>query len=72
MLADAGEDPALPESDRFDIPVALVGTVFFIVLYLLMMDLVMHNWVRVVILAASVVAGSVFLYLTWWRRLERT
>ncbi len=71
MLAEAGEDPALPESDRFDIPVALVGTVFFIVLYHLMMDLVVHNWARVAILAACVLAGSLFLYQAWWRRLGK-
>ncbi|GMU92364.1 MAG: hypothetical protein AMXMBFR4_14220 [Candidatus Hydrogenedentota bacterium] len=37
MLAANGEDPRRPESDRWDVPVALVATLFFVLLYLLMM-----------------------------------
>ena len=71
MLAEGGEDPARPERDRLDIPVALVGTVFFIALYLLMMDLVLHNWPRAGFLAAITTVCGAFLYLVWWRRLPK-
>jgi len=70
MLADDGEDPRRPERDRLDIPVAVVGTGFFIVLYLLMMDVVLHNWLRAACLAVAVAAGGAFLYVAWWRRLR--
>jgi len=70
MLADNNEDPRRPERDRLDIPVALVATFFFIVLYVLMMDLVLHNWLRAAILSLCVLGSGIFLYLAWWKRLE--
>ena len=71
MLAEGGEDPRRPDSDRYDIPVAIVGTGFFVVLYVLVMDIVLHNWARAGVLAACTAVGGAFLYLVWWRRLER-
>jgi len=70
MLSEAGEDPRRPARDRLDIPVALVGTGFFIVLYLLMMDIVLHNWERAACLAAASGVGGAILYVAWWRRLR--
>ena len=70
MLADNMEDPSRPERDRLDIPVALAGTAFFAVLYLVAMDLVLHNWLRAFVLALCVLASGAFLYLAWWKRLE--
>ncbi len=70
MLADGGEDPRRPSRDRLDIPVALVGTGFFIVLYLSVMDLVLHNWARAACLAAASGVGGAILYVAWWRRLR--
>jgi len=70
MLAEAGEDPGRPPQDRLDIPVAIVATAFFIALYLLMMDLVLHNWPRAGIFALFVMAGGFFLYMAWWRLLK--
>lgn len=70
MLAANGEDPRRPESDRWDVPVALVATLFFVLLYLLMMDFVLHNWARAgVTLAINSVLGVV-LYFMWWRQLR--
>ena len=69
MLAEGGEDPKRPERDRYDIPVAIVGTFFFIALYLLMMDLVLHNWSRAAFLTICTLLCGGFLYLVWWRRL---
>ncbi len=69
MLEADGEDSRRPESDRYDIPVAIVGTAFFIVLYILVMDVVLHNWARAGILAACTGGGAVLLYRLWWRRL---
>lgn len=71
MLSDAGEDPRRPERDKNDIPVAIVGTLFFISLYLSMMDLVLHNWQRLAwLVPAAVITGS-FLYVVWWRPLHK-
>jgi solute:Na+ symporter, SSS family len=69
MLADAGEDPRRPKRDRLDIPVAIVGTAFFIVLYVMVMDLVLHNWPRAACLGSLAAAGAAILYVAWWRRL---
>jgi solute:Na+ symporter, SSS family len=70
MLAEDGEDSSRFQRDRWDIPVAIAGTLFFIVLYLLAMDLVLHNWGRAFCFALATVALAVPLYLTWWRRLD--
>jgi solute:Na+ symporter, SSS family len=67
MLAAAGEDPRRFARDRYDIPVAIGGTVFFIMLYIFMMDLVLHNWPRVVILGTGLLGLALFLYVFWWR-----
>jgi Na+/proline symporter len=69
LLSDGGEDPLIPAGDRYDIPVAIVATAFFVVLYVLVMDVVLHNWGRAGILALCSIAASVFLYFVWWRRL---
>jgi SSS family solute:Na+ symporter len=69
MLAEEGESPDRPQRDRLDIPVALVGTAFFVVLYLLVMDVVVHNWTRAAVLSASTAVGAGILYHAWWRRL---
>ncbi len=71
MLADAGEDPRRPERDRLDLPVAVVGTALFIAMYVMVMDVVLHNWPRAGCLAALVACGAAILYLLWWRRLEK-
>ena len=70
MLADGGEDPRRFERDRLDVPVALIGTVFFIALYLMIMDVVLHNWPRAGCLALIGAGTGLFLYLAWWRRLR--
>jgi solute:Na+ symporter, SSS family len=72
MMKEAGEDDRRFERDRMDIPVALIGTVFFIALYLLMMDVVVHNWARAGVLALCILACSWALYLFWWRRLDKS
>ncbi|MBN1344831.1 MAG: hypothetical protein JXQ73_19210 [Phycisphaerae bacterium] len=69
MLENAGEDPSRPPSDRLDIIVAITGTLFFIALYLMIMDVVLHNWPRAAALASAVLIGAVLLYALWWRRL---
>lgn len=70
QLEQNGEDCARFERDRLDIPVALIGTVSFVFLYVLMMDLVLHNWTRAIWLAAATLIGGVLLYFLWWRRLN--
>lgn len=69
MLATDGENVQRFKKDRFDILIAIVATIFFIVLYLLMMDIVLHNWQRAIWLFIFTVIGGIFLYLVWWRRL---
>ena len=67
MLEERGESSARFARDRWDIPVAVIATVFFTLLYVLMMDLVLHNWSRAVWLAAGVLIGGGLLYVFWWR-----
>ncbi len=67
MLEQRGENSARFERDRWDIPVAVIATVFFTLLYVLMMDLVLHNWSRAVWLAGGVLLGGVLLYFLWGR-----
>lgn len=71
-LLAAGEDPHRFARDRFDIPVAIAGTAFFTLLYIFMMDLVLHNWSRVATLGVGLIAIAVFLYVCWWRVLKTT
>ncbi|MCA9411529.1 MAG: hypothetical protein KC944_10000, partial [Candidatus Omnitrophica bacterium] len=68
-IEESGGNPARPKQDRGDLPIALLGTFFFVVLYLLMMDLVIHNWGRVWVLAALTLISGLGLYFFWWRRL---
>jgi SSS family solute:Na+ symporter len=69
MLLQNSENPDRFQRDRFDIPVAIVATGFFIVLYLLMMDLVLHNWSRIIWLIPIEIVGCIYLYLFWWKKL---
>lgn len=69
-LAQEGEDPGRPARDRYDFPIALVGTLFFIFIYILAMDIVLHNWGRALWLALGSGILGVVLYFGWWRRLE--
>ena len=70
MLVEAGDDPRRPERDRFDIPVAILATVFFVLFYLLMLDIVLHNWPRAAACAGGAAAIAVALYTVWWRALR--
>ena len=70
MLRDNGENADRFGRDRWDIPVAVVGTATFVLLYVLMMDLVLHNWTRVACLGTGVLLGGTFLYSMWWRKLS--
>jgi len=67
MLEENGESSARFARDRYDIPVGIVGTVLFVLLYIAMMDVVLHNWVRLAYFAIGLAACSVFLYFFWWR-----
>ena len=71
LLTDAGEDSGRFERDRYDVAVAMVGVVFFTLVYVFMMDLVLHNWPRLAVLAALLGATGVCLYAIWWRPLAR-
>ncbi|MBN1490675.1 MAG: hypothetical protein JXA69_12220 [Phycisphaerae bacterium] len=69
MVEAQGGDVSCRPCDRYDLPVAIVATVFFIFLYVLMMDLVVHNWLRVAWGGPICAASAVALYVLWWRRL---
>lgn len=71
MLVQNGEDASRFARDRWDIPVAVIGTLFFTLLYVLMMDLVLHNWSRAVWLASGVLTGGILLYHLWWKLLPK-
>ncbi len=71
MLEQNGEDASRFARDRWDIPVAVIGTLFFTLLYVLMMDLVLHNWSRAVWLASGVLTGGILLYHLWWKLLPK-
>ncbi|MCB9768339.1 MAG: hypothetical protein H6752_09105 [Candidatus Omnitrophica bacterium] len=71
-IEESGGNPARPKQDRGDLPIALLGTFFFVVLYLLMMDLVIHNWGRAWVLTALTLISGLGLYFFWWRRLAIT
>lgn len=70
MLEQKGENSERFARDRWDIPVAVIATVFFTLLYLLMMDLVLHNWPRAIWLGSGVLVGGVLLYFLWGRLLS--
>jgi len=70
MFEKSGQNVPRFERDKFDIPVAIVATLFFIFLYLFVMNLVLHNWERIFWLSIFLLAGSTFLYLFWWKKLE--
>jgi SSS family solute:Na+ symporter len=69
MLEESGEDTSRFARDRLDIPNAIVATFFFIFLYLFMMDLVLHNWNRVLSLLILLLGGGLILYFNWLKRL---
>lgn len=71
MLRAEGEDPSRFERDRYDVPVAIVGSLFFVLLYLCMMDVVLHNWGRLLWAITGTTACGVFLYVFWWKVLQR-
>ncbi len=70
IMRASGEDVRRFEWDRYDIPVAIVATFFFIFLYLLMMDIVLHNWSRVMWLIPLELIGGAYLYFYWWKKLD--
>ncbi len=70
MLDAQNKDSKRFERDRFDIQSAIAGTAFFVALYLFMMDVVLHNWGRMVWLSIILVLTGGFLYQFWWRRLD--
>lgn len=70
MLLNSGQSADRFKRDKYDIPVAIVATLFFIFLYLFAMDLVLHNWNRVIWLFLLLIGSGGFLYLFWWRKLE--
>lgn len=70
MLVESGKSAERFRRDKYDLPVAIIATLFFIFLYLLMMDLVLHNWDRVVWLLFLVTVIGVFLYFSWWKKLK--
>jgi solute:Na+ symporter, SSS family len=69
MLKKDGKDADRFARDKFDIPVAIIATCFFIALYLLMIDTVLHNWARAMWLLLFNVASGISLYFLKWRRL---
>jgi len=69
-LEKAGEDARRFQWDRYDIPVAIVGIFFFIFLYLMMIDIVLHNWTRIFWLIPFELICGVYLYFYWWKKLE--
>jgi len=69
LLKNAGEDIKRFERDRYDIPVAFIATCFFIALYLLMIDTVLHNWGRAIWLLLFTIVSGIALYHLKWKRL---
>jgi solute:Na+ symporter, SSS family len=70
MLLKSGQSADRFKRDKYDIPVAIVATLFFIFLYLFAMDLVLHNWERIFWLAGLIITCGLFLYFYWWKKLE--
>jgi len=69
MLAKAGESAERFKQDKWDLPIAVVATFFFIFLYLLMIDIVLHNWSRIFWLAMFIIGLGIYLYYFWWKKL---
>ena len=69
LIQEAGENAERFERDKWDICVAVVGTIFFISIYLFMIDLVLHNWSRISWLSLSAIITGSFLYFFRWRKL---
>ena len=69
LLKNEGKENSRFVRDRFDIPVAIIATCFFIALYLIMIDTVLHNWGRAVWLLLFLVVSGVSLYCLKWKRL---
>lgn len=72
LLREAGEDAGRFARDRYDVPVAAIGTAFFIMLYIFIMDVVLHNWARAGVLAALLAVCGVALYALWWRPMAQS
>lgn len=70
-LQEAGEDDGRFERDRHDLPVAVVATLFFVLFYVAMMDVVLHHWTRLAWCSAGLLICGTYLYVFWWRLLER-
>ncbi len=69
QLAAMGEPSERLPQDRHDLLVAVIATLFFICLYILIMDLVLHNWPRVIALMAVLLLTGGVIYHLWYRRL---
>ena len=69
-MTASGEDARMHPRDRYDIPVAIAGTVMFTLFYIFMMDLVLHNWARCALFGTGIAAIAVYLYFYWWRYLK--
>jgi Na+/proline symporter len=70
MMVRAGKDPKRFQRDRYDIPVAIAATFFFIFLYLCAIDIVLHNWVRVSWLMVFMTGLGIYIYFFKWRMLK--
>ncbi|HDL19620.1 MAG TPA: hypothetical protein ENH29_11250 [Bacteroidetes bacterium] len=70
LLHKDGEQIERFKRDKYDLSIAVIATFFFIFLYLLMMDLVLHNWGRVIWLVILDAVIGVILYFTWWKKLS--
>ena len=70
MLEKSGQHVSRFKRDKFDIPVAIVATLFFIFLYMFAMDLVLHNWDRIFWLSIFLLVGGIILYFLWWKQLK--
>ena len=69
-VREEGRSPERSPRDKWDLSNAILGTFFFISLYLLMMDLVIHHWERAWVLAIATVGLGSILYVTWWKRIH--
>ncbi|HDP98352.1 MAG TPA: hypothetical protein ENN22_04095 [bacterium] len=70
MMVAAGEDDSRFVRDKNDLPVAIVATLFFIALYVWMMDLVLHNWSRVWWVTLFLFVSGFFIYKFRWKRMN--
>jgi len=70
ILRKSGQPSERFKRDKYDVPVAIIGTLSFVFLYLFAMDLVLHNWNRIIWLTGLLVACGFYLYLFWWKKLD--